>query len=343
MKQKTDLTGIVIALAWPQTWCKQPNSWYDRILLTTGINRNHFYMAGHSALVLIRKATGDCYYFDFGRYHAPFNYGRVRSGYTDDDLQIPFKAKLSEDQKTLLNYQEILNFLQHNISCHGNGHLHASYDCVSFEKAMQKACELRAQSPIIYGPFIWGGTNCSRFTHSVIMAGKPKGKNYLKLKYLMPLTPSPVANVNALNYKRIIKDEQNWEMFYPSVPLNRERQYTTLPQPALHPSIPDNAKWIAGEGAGSWFHFMLKNPEDTHLLVTRYSEKGDIECRAYFKNPDDLKLDIQQPFELTYLSHCREINAIQNNKKIKLQRIDKYEQSSDNQVFECLETSGQTN
>jgi len=103
MSSSNKYTGFAIALAWPQTWCKQPNSWYDSLLLRLGISVNHYYRAGHAALVLVEKSTGDCHYFDFGRYHAPFEYGRVRSATTDHDLDLPKKAQLTTDGKSIKN------------------------------------------------------------------------------------------------------------------------------------------------------------------------------------------------------------------------------------------------
>ena len=46
-------SGLAIALAWPQTYCKQPGSWYDPVTEWLGINKNNYYRAGHAATVLI--------------------------------------------------------------------------------------------------------------------------------------------------------------------------------------------------------------------------------------------------------------------------------------------------
>ncbi len=72
-------TGFAIAIAWPSTFCKQPGSWYDPLTLWLGVNYNHYYRVGHAAVVLIDPDKNKCHYFDFGRYHAPFQYGRVRN------------------------------------------------------------------------------------------------------------------------------------------------------------------------------------------------------------------------------------------------------------------------
>ena len=47
------------------------------------IKKGNYYKVGHSAIVLINPNQLKCHYFDFGRYHAPKNYGRVRDEITD--------------------------------------------------------------------------------------------------------------------------------------------------------------------------------------------------------------------------------------------------------------------
>lgn len=193
--------GFVIALAWPETYCKQAGGWYDGLMRITGFNRNYFYKAGHAASVLVDGETGDCHYFDFGRYHAPFAHGRVRSADTDHDLELKTKAIISGSE--ILNFTDILNELFANESCHGTGPLYGSYSRINFRKAYQKALSMQDKSPIIYGPFIKGGTNCSRFVSTIIRAGLPFSFKKLKVAFAVPTTPTPISNVK--NTGRIVK------------------------------------------------------------------------------------------------------------------------------------------
>lgn len=200
--------GIAIALAWPETLCKQAGAWYDTPLKWLGINKSNYYKIGHAAVVLINKKSGDCHYFDFGRYHAPYQHGRVRSAFTDHDLEIKSKAIISNDGE-LNNYNEILLELFNNESCHGSGRLHASYCTVNFNSAYAKANKMQLSSPIPYGPFLPNGTNCSRFVNTVILAGKPKWYFSLALAYPKTLSPTPIGNVKVLqNYCRIGLNQQ---------------------------------------------------------------------------------------------------------------------------------------
>ncbi|MGE0560358.1 MAG: DUF6695 family protein [Flavobacteriales bacterium] len=194
---KTDHNGIAIALAWPETLCKQAGAWYDPIMRITGFSKNYYYKIGHAAVVLIENSSGNCFYFDFGRYHAPFGHGRVRDAETDHDLAIQTKAKISNNRK-IENYTELLIELQNNPSCHGSGPLHASYCNINFESAYQRAKQLQENSPHKYGPFVWNGTNCSRFVRTTILGGKSTRFHHLRIKIPLTISPSPIGNVKSL-------------------------------------------------------------------------------------------------------------------------------------------------
>ena len=66
-------TDFIIALAWPEGMVSACGSWYDIFFA-----RNKKYRVGHSALALVDSVSGKLRYFDFGRYHAPKDFGRVR-------------------------------------------------------------------------------------------------------------------------------------------------------------------------------------------------------------------------------------------------------------------------
>lgn len=195
-KFKNMHNGIAIAIAWPETLCKQAGAWYDLPLKWIGLNKRNYYKVGHAAVVLIESNTGECHYFDFGRYHSPYQHGRVRSVFTDHDLDIDIKAEIRNGK--IINYYEILFSLFKNDSCHGMGALHASYCEINFEDSFTKASDLQKSSPIKYGPFEPSGTNCSRFVNTVLLAGSPKWINKFLLYFPKTLSPTPIGNVKAL-------------------------------------------------------------------------------------------------------------------------------------------------
>ena len=78
---------FIIVLAWPEGLTLGAGAWYDKIFSINGK-----YRVGHSALVLVNSKSNHLEYFDFGRYHTPNNFGRVRDKETDPDIMLKKKA-----------------------------------------------------------------------------------------------------------------------------------------------------------------------------------------------------------------------------------------------------------
>jgi hypothetical protein len=93
--------------------------------------------------------------------------------------------------------------------------------------------------------------------------------------------------------------------------------YSTLSAPEKPPGIPSIAKWLSGEGAGSWF---VVNWNDSGFKVERFSAEGKIECSGFFYEVRKTKLDFLKPYAITYISHCDQVTIIQNESKIILKR-----------------------
>jgi hypothetical protein len=200
--------SLAIALAWPDTYCKQTGAWYDKPANWLGIANNSYYKVGHSAVILVEPKTHECLYFDFGRYHAPFGYGRVRDAITDHELIIHTKAEVDKNLR-LKNYQQIIDEVQSNRACHGDGQLFAGLVRVDFEKAYQTAKRYQAKGAIYYGPFTFNGTNCSRFVRSLLYNSVLSLKLKLKLTFPWTITPTPIGVVKNLNYQKRANFEKN--------------------------------------------------------------------------------------------------------------------------------------
>lgn len=310
-------TGFAIAIAWPETYCKQPGSWYDPITYLLGISKNHYYKVGHAALVLVDSKTQKCYYYDFGRYHSPYKHGRVRDANTDHELVVKTKPKISTNGEFLLNFNEILNELQNNEACHGEGKIHASYTLINFSLAHERVYKMQTQKHIAYGPFKLGGSNCSRFVCTAIGAGKPKLRQFLKLKYFVPLSPTPMSNVKALKHYTVIDKKLKTIPFNPINPLTIKQKTNTLTAPNRPENLPENAQWLSGEGAGSWFTFEYKANQ---LLVNRYSPEGLKECTGIY-NPIRLNnLPELSSLRISYPSNCAEVTLESGNNTFKFER-----------------------
>jgi hypothetical protein len=311
--------GFAVALAWPQTYCKQPGSWYDAPMRWLGISNNHFYKVGHAALLLISQHQDKCYYFDFGRYHAPFQHGRVRGAETDHELCIKTLPQISYDEREILNIREILDELQQNKACHGDGPLRAAYCKIDFAAAFQKAVEMQEAGPIAYGPFVKNGTNCSRFVNTVILAGRPQSKIKKKLSKTFLNSPTPLDNVNALTNSMIIPAFLNAGLKIQPPVISREKLASTLEAPLRHKKIPKTAQWLSGEGAGSWFHLESDFP---FFNITRFNSQGEIECKGFFILPGKSSFEPGLPYRFVHLSHCRQVSVEQNGKVLMFRRLD---------------------
>ena len=92
-----------------------------------------------------------------------------------------------------------------------------------------------------------------------------------------------------------------------------------LSAPDRHENIPENAQWLAGEGAGSWF-VLQPADEAGRLNMQRLSPEGSIECEGILVSPADFNLNMD--YEVTYPSFCNVVTVIQHTKKITLNRIE---------------------
>lgn len=190
--------ATIIALAWPDTKVIHEGKWYDTPMRWVGAIKNGYYSAGHAAFLLVNHNNDEVHYFDFGRYHTPIKYGRVRDKSTDPDVEIKIKAQIKNGE--ILNLDRILLDRYTTKACHGDGRLTASIvKGINFERAFNKAKEMQNREAIYYGPFEWNGTTCSRLVVQVVLASS---KNWLtKLMIRVPYTVSatPRSNTKVLN------------------------------------------------------------------------------------------------------------------------------------------------
>lgn len=313
--------GIAIAIAWPEFVGKQTGTWYDKPMTFLGFNKNFHYRVGHASLVLISKDDGNCKYFDCGRYHAPYQYGRIRDESSDSVLSIQTKANWEKDR--IENIQEILQEIQRNPWSFGMGPLAASYCEINYDLALEKVKRMQSNGIIPFGPFTLNGTNCCRFVRSGILAGSPKlsGVKQVLLNYFWHLKPMPITNVDLLKNKLVIyseNQESNHGIYHSTGAYTWETVHGTLPEPSRPENIPMDSQWLAGEVSGSWFHLQKEGSE---FRISRYSPEGIEECTGIFSCISDHTFNSEAPFEFTYLSHCSHVSLIQAGKMLEFQRV----------------------
>lgn len=298
--------GIAIVLAWPETYCKNAGSWYDGLMSRLRICLNGFYRVGHSAIVLIDSNNGSCYYFDFGRYHSPVGNGRVRDVETDNDLIILDLADNSEEQ-IVAGIKNITKGLESKLSCHGQGQIIYSSVVIDFAKAYSFAKRKQLSGALPYGPFVVNGSNCSRFVRSVLLNSGLRFTDWLKIKFLLPFTPTPASNVSAFRKRfEVFTHKGACELLTYASP-------GILPPPDRPSGISLEAKWLSGEGAGSWFYL---SKQGNNYSMCRYSSSGELECKGTFmleENNTSKEFNITQFYEFDYLSHCQQIKVRQQS------------------------------
>ena len=188
--QKKD---FLIVLAWPEGMVEAPGSWYDKIF-----SKNNKYRVGHSAIILVDSVMKQLHYFDFGRYHSPIGFGRIRDLETDPDVKIKIVPKI--ENRKISNIKDVLKEIKNNKALHGSGTLYASIlNNISFKKAHTFAKREQEKGLIKYGPFIRKGSNCSRFVSAVMRNSKTSFFKNIRLKFPISLSPSPKRNVGIAN------------------------------------------------------------------------------------------------------------------------------------------------
>ena len=196
---------FIIVLAWPEGMCAAAGSWYDKFFA-----KNGKYRVGHSALALVDSATCIIHYLDFGRYHTPDGFGRIRDTETDPDAGIKQKAKINGDE--INNIKEILIEISNNKSYHVEGTLYSSViNGVNCNTALKYAKKWQEKGAIPYGPFVRNGTNCSRFVAIISRKAEPSFFKKLRLKFPFCISPSPKRNVSIANTNYYIIKEDKCE------------------------------------------------------------------------------------------------------------------------------------
>ncbi len=319
-QQGAERADFLITIAWPRALAKQTDAGYNDVARALGINRRGYYRAGHAALILVNAADSSCHYFDFGRYHSPFGTGRVRSATSDHDLALRTKAHIQG--RRILNFRELLEEVLKNPSSHASGPMWAGYVRADFQSAVEAAERLQEASPTVYGPFVKGGTNCTRFVRTVALKAKMPLAHRARMAVVPMLTPTPLNNVAALWHhvripkkENVVLEECKVRRYCPPVLLD-----TTLPAPPRPITVPEDAQWVAGETSGSWFQLTPEGdgPSTSSgqaFRLTRYCGDGPMECTSLLRS-DGWVLRLEGNFKIIPMSHCAEVRVVDADGKL---------------------------
>ncbi|WP_340154833.1 DUF6695 family protein [uncultured Winogradskyella sp.] len=308
--------AFIISLAYPDTIVRISDEKLVPYLKYINIGCENYVRAGHAALVLIDKQTGNLEYFDFGRYTSPKCYGRVRGKRTDNELDFPLTAKISDGSIT--NLDAILSFLATNPELtHGDGKLVASVcSAINYDLAKAFIMQLQQKAFVRYGAFLKNGSNCSRFVTDTLISSINDKKKRKKLIKSKRFTPSTVGNVEIAATESMVYEvselgdimeftstskSENRRCFLDGLKGYEPNLIGNL-KPKVVSGIAKHAQWLDGIGAGAWFELHdLAN--EIEFRFRRVSPYGNIDCDRIYQI-DSEGFDITDEYQFLHPSNC---------------------------------------
>lgn len=308
--------AFILVLAYPETIVSHADEWYSKFLRFAYIGNKKHVRAGHAALVLIHKETGELEYHDFGRYITSEPNGRVRGKDTDFELDFPLKAEIKNDK--IINLESILEFLATNPKLtHGDGQLYASVcNAINYDLARKHIDKMQSKGLIRYAAFIKDACNCARFVTDALIASLSDQKIKKRLLRSKWFTPSTIGNVVIADTEDcvyLISEQGEIGKFQSSVRRENRRLFldtlkgydpslvgTILPMDNSH--VAHHAQWLSGIAAGAWFEIYSLEKENEYRF-RRISPYGNIDCDAVYKI-DQIAFDIDTDYQFVHYSNC---------------------------------------
>ena len=82
-----------------------------------------------------------------------------------------------------------------------------------------------------------------------------------------------------------------------------------------HENVPQEAKWLSGQGEGTWF--VITKEEDflpEEYRVRRISPQGNLDCDRVFEQENKLaNIDLSKDWDIAHVSHCAIVRIKQND------------------------------
>lgn len=309
-------TGIIIVMAYPETVVMVADEWYSPFLRFLHIGKKNYLRAGHAALVLIDRKTGNLEYHDFGRYITSIPNGRVRGAKYDTELNFPLKANIVNGK--IKNLNKILSFLASNPKLtHGDGVLIASVcESVNYDLAKTHINKMQRMGGVRYAAFIKEASNCARFVADTLIASVVDPKMNKALRRSTFFTPSTVGTVTiSASDNKVHEVNPDRVSLFTSTSAKLTRKYFLDRIPDFTPNFVgnlepkavghthENAQWLPGIACGAWFEItktdFLKSNE---FRFRRISPHGNVDIDAVFKSNDGFDLSLS--FSIIHNSNC---------------------------------------
>ncbi len=329
--------SAIIVLAFPDAYVSTAvNAWYNGMLEMSGISQSGKICAGHAAMVLVNKNTKKLHYGDFGRYITASGLGRGRMEKTDPEVVLDIEADFDKNGR-LTNLASILLYLEkHPEKTHGEGRMFATLsDHINFDLAYRFMNELNDKGGIPYGPFVYKGSNCSRFVADAIKASTTIKRIKTRFKNPLELTTSPLGNIA----KGKMPEEPVWVVHNGVIKLFEgdifketrkcllgKSGIQTLKLPVskvgteVEPprgKVPAQAQWLGGVGAGAWFALdQYTGMEMQTFRVRRFDADESLIFDRIF-TCSDKSFDAGSPYQFVYDSNAHWCSIMQNEQVYK--------------------------
>ncbi|MDG5492854.1 DUF6695 family protein [Psychroserpens sp. SPM9] len=328
--------GIILTLAYPETIVPHAQEWYSPFLRFLHIGNRNYVRAGHAALVLIEKSTGNLDYYDFGRYITSLPHGRVRSKEIDFELNFPITAQVENDQ--IVNLKAILKFLAtHPQLTHGDGHLYASVcNAIDYQKAKTYITTIQNQGFVRYAAFIKKASNCARFVTDSLIESVTNPSIKSRLIKSKRFTPSTIGNVvlgDTENHVYVVSEageisafdstvrKENRRLFLDSLKAYKPDRIGKL-MPQENDIKKSHAQWLGGIGTGAWFELYDLN-DSNQFRYRRISPYGNVDCDAVYSVISE-GFNIQLDYRFVHYSNCQFFHVEQNNKTYRFEYLKDY-------------------
>jgi hypothetical protein len=335
----SEYNGVIVPLAWPDALVGSSYPKMDPFWKVLNVCRDSFYKVGHAAMLLVNLDDGEVQYFDFGRYIAPEGHGRIRSQETDPEIKLKLRAEVTEGK--IQNLKQILLEISQNPHTHGSGTLYAGeYYGFDFQEVLNHIHEKQEYVLQEYGPFVIGGTNCSRFVAQTI-AQFSKWKTRVKFLYPWYATPSPLGNIYNCPSETMfaisdgVVEEIDIEKFATRFKILRKKVFFTKEDPPVPPkekalsgnfkvgdkpeNVSDNAIWLGGLGAGAW-HDVVEVFND-RIKVKRVQSSGHVDFEEdFYHDPLSGIFQHEKPFKVVHGTTYKAVIVHQEDRKLVFNR-----------------------
>lgn len=89
----------------------------------------------------------------------------------------------------------------------------------------------------------------------------------------------------------------------------------TLLAPKRHESVPKEAKWLSGQGEGTWFCITKEEGlSEKQFRVRRISPQGNLDCDRVFElEENSSNFNINIAWDINHVSHCAQVRTLQND------------------------------